>query len=73
MAVGGEALYQWIYRDAKAGGEWYQHLWHPHRQYRHLRFRLRVRVSLSHRPEVANLHQRIGDWEGDSVCSWSSR
>ncbi len=41
-----EALYQWIYNDAKDGGTWHEHLWRrrhksrPHLRYRHLRFGL---------------------------------
>ena len=26
MRISTETLYQWIYRDAKAGGKWHQHL-----------------------------------------------
>lgn len=73
MRISPEALYQWIYRDAQVGGDWHRHLWRqrhrrrPRGQYRHLRFQLRGRVSLSERPDIANQRLRVGDWEGDSV------
>lgn len=73
MRISPEALYRWIYRNAQVGGHWHHHLWkrrHRRRQrgeYRHLRFKMPGRVSLSNRPEVANQRQRVGDWEGDSV------
>lgn len=73
MRISPESLYHWLYRDARAGGTWHQHLWrrrHQRRsrgQYRHLRFSLPGRISLAERPAAAEQRVRIGDWEGDSV------
>ena len=73
MRLSPEALYQWIYRDAKQNGIWHQHLWRRHRKrrpqgrYAHLRFSLPGRISIDQRPREAEQRGRIGDWEGDTV------
>ena len=73
MRLSPEALYQWVYRDAREGGSWHQHLWRrrakrrSHGKYRHLRFTVPNRVGIAERPKVVEQRTRVGDWEGDSV------
>lgn len=72
MRISHESIYAWVYRDAAAGGQLYQHLWHrrPRRKRQRPinRFRALIdRVSIDERPEEAETRQHVGHWEGDSV------
>jgi IS30 family transposase len=79
MRLSPEALYQWIYHDAKSGGAWYEHLWRkrhkrrPQGRYAHLRFRLPGRISIEQSPFEAEQRLRVGDWEGDTVHGQQGR
>jgi len=89
MRVSHEAIYRWLYLDAKAGGQLYRCLRWRHsrrrkqRRYGSLRGLIPGRVSISERPAIVEQRSRFGDWEGDTVygrshvtvCSrrWSAR
>jgi IS30 family transposase len=73
MRVSHEAIYRWMYLDAKAGGELYRCLRWQHKRrrkqprYGSLRGLIPGRVSISERPGVVDRRSRFGDWEGDTV------
>jgi IS30 family transposase len=66
-------IYQLIYANKIAGGDWYKHLRimsKPYRKrYGHYdrRGKLKNRVSIDDRPLVVDQRCRIGDWEGDTI------
>jgi IS30 family transposase len=66
-------IYNWIYRDRDAGGEFYKHLRQSHRRRRKRRVgedrrgQMPGRRMIDERPDVVNERQRIGDWEGDTI------
>ena len=68
-----ETIYQLIYADKAAGGDWYKHLRIMSKPYRKRygsydrRGKLKNRVSIDERPLVVDLQKRIGDWEGDTI------
>lgn len=67
-----EAIYQWVYQDAKTGGELYRCLRRQHARRRKQRRRLRVsdipgRLSIENRPVAVNSRRRFGDWESDTL------
>jgi hypothetical protein len=67
MRLSPEALYQWIYNNAKDGGTWHKHLWHrrhkrrPHRHYRHLRFGLGLATHMDRKSRLLTLAARQGE------------
>src|SRR6267143_1269065 len=69
MRVSPEAIYRWIVRDAKAGGQLYRCLCLAHkrrrrqRRYGSLRGLIPGRVSIAERPAVVDKRRRFGDWE----------
>jgi IS30 family transposase len=73
MRISHEAIYHWIYMDARQGGDLYIHLRRHHkkcrkqRRYGSGRIPIPGRVSISMRPEVVGNRERFGDWEGDTV------
>lgn len=73
MRVSVETIYQWIYREAAAGGVLYSHLRRRHKRRRkHARYGVRRglipdRVSIDRRPETVDQRLRLGDWEGDTL------
>lgn len=74
MQLSHESIYQWVYRDAKAGGRLFQHLWRKKHQ-RTLRAsrssrrcRIPDRVDIDERPPIVAGRSRAGDWEGDTVA-----
>lgn len=73
QCISHEAIYQWIYRDKKAGGTSHRYLLRAYRGYRKRRKAhdgrglLRDRVSIDQRPSAANQRLHIGHWEGDTV------
>ena len=79
MRVSHEAIYRWMYLDAKAGGELYQCLRFQHkrrrkqRRYGSLRGLIPGRVSISERPAIVEQRSRFGDWEGDTVYGRRTR
>ncbi|WP_346836609.1 IS30 family transposase [Microbulbifer sp. SAOS-129_SWC] len=68
-----ETIYQLIYADKAHGGDLYTHLRVASKPYRKRygsndqRGKIKNRVSIDERPEVVDLGNRIGDWEGDTV------
>ena len=79
MRVSTEAIYRWIFHDAKAGGQLYRFLCLGHRRrrkqrrYGSLRGLIPGRVSISQRPNVVDTRRRFGDWEGDTVYGRRTR
>ena len=68
-----ETIYRYIQSNKKAGGSLYKHLRHQNKRYRKRygsprnRSGIPNRVDIDHRPEVANMRQRVGDWEADTI------
>ena len=68
-----ETIYQWIYRDARDGGDLYTCLRRHHPRRRKQRRRLRAtgrikgRVGIEQRPPIVERRGRFGDWESDTV------
>ena len=66
-------IYNWIYRDAAAGGGLRTFLRQSHKKRRKRRAsedrrgQMPDRRMIDQRPKVANQRRRIGDWEGDTV------
>jgi IS30 family transposase len=72
MRVSVETIYQWVYANASAGGDWYRYLWRPRKQRRKQRNGLKKilipnRTGIEERPSGANNRSRYGHWEGDTV------
>ena len=73
MRISPETIYHWIYREAATGGLLFSHLRRRHkkrrkqRRYGTGRGLIPGRVGIEQRPPVADLRQRLGDWEGDSL------
>jgi len=74
-----EAIYQYIYADAAAGGELYGYLLRKRRRRRPqsrgsmARGQLRDRVMIDQRPEEVNSRSSIGHWEGDTIVGKAGR
>jgi IS30 family transposase len=71
--VSHEWIYRYIWHDKRHDGNLFQHLRTRHKRYRK-RYATKPRQRIfagskpiSLRPDVANLRQRIGDWEIDTV------
>ena len=73
--VSPEAIYQWVYRQALGGRQWYQRLRRP-RKHRRCRIPgdrkakrgvIPGRIGIEQRPAVVNSRGRFGDWESDTV------
>jgi IS30 family transposase len=78
MRISPEAIYRWIYLDAKEGGELYTCCAFRHRRrrkqrrYGSLRGLIPGRVAIGERPQVVGRRGRFGDWEGDTLYgSWA--
>ena len=73
MRLSHEAIYRWLYLDAKAGGQLYHCLRWQHkrrrkqRRYGSLHGLIPGRVSIGQRPAAVDRRSRFGDWEGDTV------
>lgn len=73
MRISTEQIYQWIFRDARAGGDLYACLRRRHkrrrRQCRLARAKrgIKDRISIDVRPAVVAQRTRFGDWEGDTI------
>jgi IS30 family transposase len=71
--VSHETIYQYIYRDKRAGGKLHIHLRHRYKSYRkrglgrERRGRIKDQVMIDERPAVVAERSRIGDWEMDTV------
>ena len=73
MRVSPETIYQWIFNDAKSGGDLYRHLLRRHKTrrkqaaYGSCRGLIPNRIGLDRRPPGAENRSRYGHWESDSV------
>lgn len=72
FSVSHEWIYQWIYKDKKAGGSFYKNLRRSHRKNKKRygssrRSKYPNEKSIDYRPDVVDLRARIGDWEGDTI------
>lgn len=72
MRVSHETNYQWIFADAKQGGDLYLSLVKHHKNHRKQRHSSKRRlfegrVSISERPKIVNDRTRFGDWESDTM------
>ncbi len=71
--VSHEAIYQYIYRNKKAGGDLYKHLRHRCKPYRkrcsgrERRGKIKNQVMIDERPSIVDERSRVGDWEMDTV------
>ena len=71
--VSHERIYQYVWKDKKAGGDLYTHLRHKGRRYRKRgnakdsRGIIKDRVDISQRPEIVDQKQRLGDLEIDTM------
>lgn len=71
-----ERIYQYIYADAKAGGDLWEHLPRAKRRRRRRcprqdgrgRGRIPNQRRIDTRPGVVETRERVGDWEGDLVA-----
>ena len=78
MRVSHETIYQWIFADAKQGGDLYLSLVRHHKnrrkQRRSSKRRLfEGRVSISERPKIVDDKTRFGDWESDTMEGGKSK
>lgn len=73
LKISHETIYTHIYTDKRAGGDLWLHLRCQKRCRKRYasgqerRGMLKNRVSIDDRPEIVDLKERIGDWEGDTV------
>jgi IS30 family transposase len=71
--VSHERIYQYVWKDKKAGGHLHTHLRHKGRRYRKRgndkdsRGIIKDRIDISQRPEIVDQKQRLGDLEIDTV------
>ncbi len=79
MRISHEAIYQWIYADARHGGSLFSHLVRgrkkrrKQRRYGSRRGLIPNRIDISHRPVVVDKRSRYGDWEGDTMVGYRHR
>lgn len=75
--VSHEALYQWIWKDKKSGGDLFNYLRHQERRYRKRgtknkkRGPIQNRVDISLRPAIVDERSRFGDFEMDTIIGAS--
>lgn len=72
MRISHEGIYQWVFADAKAGGNLYRSLIRHHKRRRkhrlgHRRRLFDGRVSITERPAIVEHRRRFGDWESDTM------
>lgn len=73
LKISHETIYTYVYADKRAGGDLWLHLRCQKRSRKRYasgqerRGMLKNRVSIDDRPEIVDLKERIGDWEGDTV------
>lgn len=74
-----EAIYQYIWKDKRAGGTLHKHLRHNGKKYNKRssgkagRGCIPNRVDIDERPPVVEDKARIGDWEGDTIIGANHR
>lgn len=71
LYISHQCIYQWLYRERKAGGQWYKKLRINRRKRQSLRdygkTRIVNRVGIEKRPPSVETRRYFGDWEGDTV------
>lgn len=72
MRISPEGIYQWVFADARAGGDLYRFLTRHHKRRRKHRLgnRRRLfegRMSITERPLIVDRRSRFGDWESDTM------
>ncbi len=72
IRVSHETIYQWIFADAKQGGDLYLSLVRHHKNRRKQRRSCKRklfegRVSINERPKIVDDKTRFGDWESDTM------
>jgi transposase, IS30 family len=78
-SISHESIYQYIWRDKRAGGQLYKHLRHSGKKYNKRssgkagRGCIPNRVDITLRPLIVEEKSRVGDWEGDTIISVGSR
>ena len=78
MRVSTETIYQWVFKDAREGGDLYLSLVRCHKKRRRqrrssLRRLFESRVSIDQRPLIVEQRRRFGDWESDTVEGGKSK
>lgn len=78
FSISHEWIYQWIYKDKRAGGSLYKNLRRANRKnkkrYGHSRkSKYPTSKCIDQRPEIVFKRERIGDWEGDTVVGTRAR
>ena len=72
-SISHESIYQFVWRDKRAGGKLYKHLRHKGKRYNKRasgksgRGCIPERVDITARPLIVETKSRIGDWEGDTI------
>ena len=73
ISIHHETIYRYIYDDKANGGDLHTHLRRGNKVYRKRygskdkRGKIKNRVDIDHRPDVANERGAVGHWEGDTV------
>jgi IS30 family transposase len=78
MQLSPETIYQWVFDDARQGGDLYQSLVRHHKRRRHQRRSSRRRlfadrVSIHKRPKIVSDKTRFGHWESDTMEGGKSK
>jgi IS30 family transposase len=73
LTVSHETIYEYVYRDKKAGGELYKKLRFGHKKRRKRlgkndkRGKIPNKTMIAERPAEVETKERFGDWEGDTI------
>lgn len=73
MRISTEQIYQWVFADARGGGELYRCLRRAHRRRRRqcrlarAQRGIKDRIGIEARPPVVVRRARFGDWEADTI------
>jgi IS30 family transposase len=79
ILISHESIYQYIWRDKRAGGQLYKRLRRSGKKYNKRssgkagRGFITNRVDITLRPPIVEEKTRVGDWEGDTIISAGSR
>ena len=78
IRVSTETIYQWVFKDAREGGDLYLSLVQCHKKRRRqrrnsLRRLFESRVSIDQRPLIVEQRRRFSDWESDTVEGGKSK
>lgn len=74
LRVSPECIYQWIFANARSGGDWHTYLLRHHKRRKRqcraaaaCRSVIKDRIDISQRPAIVDSRKRVGDWEGDTI------